>query len=96
MTPGMNIRLALAPNLLSVPCRWLSNVEITTHMPHDRPLWAGPQFTFKTFQKPDVTSALSDDLVADYSANANKVEISHKSTNLGYEHKNLAAVLSKQ
>eukprot|EP01113_Clastostelium_recurvatum_P020672 TRINITY_DN2446_c0_g1_i2.p1 TRINITY_DN2446_c0_g1~~TRINITY_DN2446_c0_g1_i2.p1 ORF type:complete len:1025 (+),score=298.39 TRINITY_DN2446_c0_g1_i2:247-3321(+) len=29
---------------------WLANVEITTHTPHLRPLWAGPQFTFKTFQ----------------------------------------------
>lgn len=63
-------------------------MEITTHMPCDRPLWAGPQFTFKTFQKPTVGSSLPDDLVVDYSANANKIEISHKSsTNLSFEFK---------
>jgi len=31
--------------------RWLANIEICTHTPYYRPLWAGPQFTFKTFQK---------------------------------------------
>jgi len=30
--------------------QWLSNVEICTHT-YYRPLWAGPQFTFKIFQK---------------------------------------------
>eukprot|EP01119_Soliformovum_irregulare_P018503 TRINITY_DN5696_c0_g1_i6.p1 TRINITY_DN5696_c0_g1~~TRINITY_DN5696_c0_g1_i6.p1 ORF type:complete len:661 (-),score=173.81 TRINITY_DN5696_c0_g1_i6:376-2358(-) len=29
---------------------WLSNVEISTHTPLLRPLWASPQFTFKTLQ----------------------------------------------
>lgn len=29
---------------------WLSNVEILTHSPQIRPLWAHPQFTFKIFQ----------------------------------------------
>ncbi|PRP76066.1 hypothetical protein PROFUN_01782 [Planoprotostelium fungivorum] len=29
---------------------WLSEVEIFTHSPHLRPLWASPQFSFKIFQ----------------------------------------------
>src|SRR5262245_40026237 len=36
---------------------WLSNVEICTHSPLLRPLWANPQFTFKTFQLPNSASA---------------------------------------
>jgi len=30
--------------------KWLSNIEISNHSPLLRPLWASPQFTFKTFQ----------------------------------------------
>eukprot|EP01117_Protostelium_nocturnum_P009683 TRINITY_DN3459_c0_g1_i4.p1 TRINITY_DN3459_c0_g1~~TRINITY_DN3459_c0_g1_i4.p1 ORF type:complete len:637 (+),score=100.50 TRINITY_DN3459_c0_g1_i4:166-2076(+) len=34
--------------------QWLSSVEICTHSPHLRPLWASPQFAFKTFQQDHV------------------------------------------
>jgi len=30
--------------------KWLSNVEIATHVTQERPIWMGPQFIFKTFQ----------------------------------------------
>ncbi|KAL6064695.1 BCAS3 domain-containing protein [Balamuthia mandrillaris] len=42
--------------------RWLANVEICTHTPHYRPLWAGPQFTFKTFTKRNALDTVSDRL----------------------------------
>lgn len=35
---------------------WLANVEINTHSPLLRPLWASPQFAFKTFQNPSIHS----------------------------------------
>lgn len=35
---------------------WLANVEINTHSPLLRPLWASPQFAFKTFQNPNINS----------------------------------------
>jgi hypothetical protein len=31
------------------PDRWMMKIEIVTHTPNPRPLWNGPQFTFKTF-----------------------------------------------
>eukprot|EP01102_Stenamoeba_stenopodia_P012840 TRINITY_DN408_c0_g4_i1.p1 TRINITY_DN408_c0_g4~~TRINITY_DN408_c0_g4_i1.p1 ORF type:complete len:934 (-),score=205.53 TRINITY_DN408_c0_g4_i1:369-3170(-) len=37
--------------LLDPEARWLSNVEICPNNPHFRPLWAGPQFVFKSFKK---------------------------------------------
>lgn len=40
----------------SVEPRWLSNVEICTHSPYLRPLWATPQFTFKTFEPENVNN----------------------------------------
>jgi hypothetical protein len=66
--------------------RWLSNVEIRTHATYDRPLCAGPQFTFKTFhaaQTGHSSSASFADLIADYtSPNENKIEFNYKPTAL--------------
>jgi hypothetical protein len=39
---------------------WLSNVEIMTHSPHLRPLWASPQFTFKTYRSINETVEMKE------------------------------------
>lgn len=57
---------------------WLSNVEICTHTPHFRPLWAGPQFTFKTYRKPaHGTLTLSHQLMEPIHEES-KIEAKHK------------------
>ena len=38
---------------------WLSQVEILTHSPYLRPLWASPQFTFKTFKDLQIDQPIS-------------------------------------
>jgi hypothetical protein len=57
---------------------WLSNVEICTHNPHLRPLWATPQFTFKTFQTQKSEGAESEDqYVFNESIPTRKIEVRH-------------------
>lgn len=54
--------------------KWLSNVEVTTHAPLERPIWMGPQFVFKTFQGGDtqdgegeavITSTYDEEMLAE-------------------------------
>jgi len=40
--------------------RWLSQVEILTHIGPARRLWMGPQFSFRPFQKPGCEDELKD------------------------------------
>ncbi len=63
---------------ISLSFSWLSNVEICTHTPHFRPLWAGPQFTFKTYRKPaHGTLTLSHQLMEPIHEES-KIEAKHK------------------
>jgi len=61
---------------------WLSNVEIRTHT-HFRPLWAGPQFEFTTYRKPDHgTLSLSDQLMEPIH-DVTKIEAKYKPNSYG-------------
>jgi len=42
-----------APTMPGRELEWLSNIEIMTHSPYIRPLWASPQFSFGTFVQQD-------------------------------------------